>query len=147
MAGPRHDGRPLGRAGLLALLALPALFALAACDRGPALGRSIYFDGVGRDGTLAYSQGPDWLRFTTANCVVCHGERGRGLTVQAAGITGVAPAVTWPALVERGYDEPSLRRALTQGVDPHGREFHYYMPRWVLADEELDALVAWLQRL
>lgn len=129
---------------LVALLALPAL---VACDRGPALGRSIWFDGSGRDGTLAYTQGPDWLRFVTPNCVVCHGERGQGLTVQAAGVTGVAPAVTWSALRERGYDEASLRRALTEGIDPHGREFHFYMPRWALADEELDALVAWLQRL
>lgn len=117
---------------------------------GPAergLGRVIYEDGVGLDGRLEYTQGPEWLRFSGAGCAVCHGDRGQGLTVQAGDVTGAAPAVTWSALAARGYDEATLRVALTAGVDPNGREFHYYMPRWILSDAEADALIRYLRTL
>lgn len=130
------------------LSACVAAFIAAGC--GPAgheLGRAIYDDGVGLEGKIAYTQGPDWLRFASAGCAVCHGNRGQGLTVQASGVTGVAPAVTWAALAARGYDEAALHKALAAGVDPHGREFHYYMPRWAISDAELDALVAYLRAL
>lgn len=124
--------------------------ALTAAGCGPSaseLGRAIYRGGVGLDGRLAYTQGPDWLRFAGSGCAVCHGDRGQGLTVQAGAVVGAAPAVTWTALVARGYDEAALRHALVAGVDPHGREFHYYMPRWTLSAAEMDALVAYLRAL
>jgi mono/diheme cytochrome c family protein len=129
--------------------ALGLLLALAAgCGRaGPSLGKQIYDDGVGVDGRVAYTQGPDWLRFSGSGCAVCHGDRGQGLSVQAGGVTGVAPAVTWAALAARGYDEAAVRTALTEGIDPHGRDFHYYMPRWELTETELDALTAYLRGL
>ena len=53
----------------------------------------------------------------------------------------------WAALAERGYNEATLHRALTKGVDPHGREFQYYMPRWALDDAETKALAAYLKQL
>jgi mono/diheme cytochrome c family protein len=121
---------------------------LAAC--GPSereLGRTIYQDGVGRDGRIAFTQGPDWLRFAGAGCAVCHGDRGQGMTVQAGEVTGAAPAVTWAALAARGYDESSLTRVLVTGIDPHGRELHYYMPRWALSDTDAAALVRYLRAL
>lgn len=128
---------------MILLLALTA-----GCGPGAqSLGERIYVDGTGLDGRLAYSQGPDWLRHAGAGCAVCHGNRGQGMTVQAGGVTGVAPAVDWDSLSARGYDAARLRVALTEGVDPHGREFHYYMPRWVLSDAELDALAAFLRAL
>jgi mono/diheme cytochrome c family protein len=125
------------------------LLALSAgCQRsGASLGKRLFDEGVGLDGRIAYTQGPDWLRFATAGCAVCHGARGQGLTVQASGVTGVAPAIDHTALEARGYDEASLRRALEEGVDPHGREFHYYMPRWKLSDAEFAALAAYLRQL
>lgn len=129
----------------------PLLLALALCagcePGGASLGEQIYRDGVGVSDRLTYTRGPDWLRFAGPGCVVCHGERGQGLTVQASGVTGAAPAITWKALTERGYDEATFRRALLTGVDPHGREFIDYMPRWQLDDTELEALVAYLKQL
>lgn len=126
-----------------------ALLALSAgCERGaPSLGKRIFEDGAGHDGRIAYTQGPDWLRFAGAGCAVCHGARGQGLTVQASGVTGVAPAITRAALEARGYDEATLRRALSEGIDPHGREFHYYMPRWKFSDAEFEALAMYLRKL
>jgi mono/diheme cytochrome c family protein len=121
---------------------------MAACGRsGDALGERLYHEGIGLEGRVTYTQGPDWLRFSGAGCAVCHGDRGQGMTVQAGGVTGVAPAVAWSALAARGYDDASLRVALVSGVDPHGREFHYYMPRWVLSAAELEALGRYLRTL
>ena len=120
----------------------------AGCEpAAPSLGEQIYRDGVGVSGRLQYSQGPDWLRFAGPACLVCHGERGQGLTVQAGDVTGAAPAITWRALEARGYDEAAFGRALRSGVDPHGREFIAYMPRWDLDEAELQALVAYLKAL
>jgi mono/diheme cytochrome c family protein len=127
------------------LLGLAGL--LAGCERHAALGQQIYHEGVGRDGRVAWTEGPDWLRFAGAGCAVCHGDRGQGLTVQVSGVTGVAPAVTWEALQARGYDAATLRHVLVTGIDPHGRELHYYMPRWALADAEADALIGYLRTL
>ncbi|MFU8821761.1 MAG: c-type cytochrome [Gammaproteobacteria bacterium] len=133
---------------VLASAACAVLAFVAGCERmGSSLGRQIYVDGAGPAGRIAYTQGPDWLRFAGVGCVACHGERGHGMTVQASGVTGVAPAVNWAALAERGYDAATLRRALTEGVDPHGREFQYYMPRWALSEDEFAALVAYLKTL
>jgi mono/diheme cytochrome c family protein len=127
---------------------LAAAIAATGCGQSASeLGRAIYRDGVGLQGRLAYTQGPDWLRFAGSGCAVCHGDRGQGLTVQAGAVVGAAPAITWTALAARGYDEASLRHALTAGVDPHGREFHYYMPRWTLSAAEMDALLAYLRSL
>jgi mono/diheme cytochrome c family protein len=130
------------------LLGLLIVVPIAGCGpSGATLGKQLYHEGAGVEGRVAYTQGPDWLRFSGAGCAVCHGDRGQGMTVQAGGVTGVAPAVTWSALAARGYDESTLRVALTAGVDPHGREFHYYMPRWVLSGAEADALVRYLRTL
>lgn len=135
--------------GLLSAAAVGAILALSAgCEpAGSRLGKKIYIDGVGADGALAYTHGPGWMRYAGTGCVVCHGPRGEGLVVAAGGVTGAAPAVKWAALAARGYDRTTLRRALTEGVDPHGRELQDYMPRWELSDEELDALLAYLKAL
>lgn len=119
------------------------------CEHGAeSLGQRIYHDGVGlEDRRLAYTQGPDWLRFVTEGCAVCHGRDGRGLVVQAGEISGAAPPLTRAALAERGYQPTSLRRAITEGLDPHGREFQSYMPRWTMSEPELDALLDYLGTL
>lgn len=133
--------RPLAIAFLAAALA-------AGCGRGEeSLGRQIYHDGVGANGRLAYTQGPEWLRFVTEGCAVCHGRSGEGLVVKAGEVTGAAPALTRAALAERGYDGPALRRAITSGVAPGGRELQAYMPRWSMSESELDALLAYLDTL
>jgi hypothetical protein len=129
-------------------LLLVTLALCAGCEPGgPSLGEQIYRDGVGVSGRLQYTHGPEWLRFAGPACLVCHGERGQGLTVQAGDVTGVAPAITWTALTERGYDEATFRQALRAGVDPHGRELIDYMPRWQLDEAEMDALIEYLRGL
>jgi mono/diheme cytochrome c family protein len=131
-----------------ASLAVLAAAWLAGCGNDTrSLGAQIYLDGVGEHGRLPYTQGPEWLRFASAGCAVCHGQAGQGLVVQAGDVTGAAPPLTRAALAERGYDPAALRRAITEGVDHFGREFHYYMPRWTMSEQELDALLAFLDTL
>jgi cytochrome c oxidase subunit II len=133
----------LSRSALCAVAVL-----VAGCGLGEAsLGKQIYEDGIGREGRIAFTQGPDWLRLAGGGCAICHGDRGEGLQVQAGGITGEAPAVTPAALALRDYNQATLRGALVAGVAPDGRELHYYMPRWELSDAEFDALAAYLQSL
>lgn len=135
------------RGRVLPLLVLCAAL-VAACGPGtPSPGKKIYLEGVGAEGRIGYTEGPDWFRFANAGCAICHGDRGQGLTVRAAGVTGVAPPVTRKALQERGYDRDSLRRALVSGIDPHGREFHYYMPRWRLDERDMAELLDFMEGL
>lgn len=130
------------------VIAFLAVALAGGCGRGEeSLGQGIYHDGVGASGRLAYSQGPDWLRFVTEGCAVCHGGAGEGLVVKAGDVTGAAPALTRAALAERGYDGQALRRAITSGVAPGGRVLQAYMPRWSMSEAELDALLAYLDTL
>lgn len=139
---------PAKTPSLLLLAACSLIALLGGCERSQlALGQQIYFDGAGESGRIGHTQGPEWMRFAGVGCIACHGEQGEGLVVTAAGVTGAAPAVTWDALKARGYDEASLRRALQEGIDPHGREFQHYMPRWELSDTEYAALLAYLRSL
>lgn len=131
-------------------LALPVLLCLGLLGCGPSpeqLGERIYQAGVGAGGRLAYDQGPGWLQMARGGCAVCHGREGQGLAMRAGDASGAAPPLTPGYLAARGYDRASLARAITRGVDPQGRVFGYYMPRWRLGDRELEALLDYLARL
>jgi ABC-type branched-subunit amino acid transport system substrate-binding protein len=92
---------------------------------------------------------------TAARCANCHGSDGRG---RPEG--GVRPAnITWSELTKpyghehdngrrhSAFDEASLKRALTQGVDPDGNPLDGVMPRVELSDRDFHALVAYLKKL
>lgn len=111
------------------------------------LGERIYLQGRGEDGRLDYRQGPAWLAKAGQGCAVCHGGDGQGRIVQAGTLTGAAPALTRDVLEARGYDRQTLRRAIVNGLDPSGRQFGYYMPRWNLSDREMRALLRFLEAL
>lgn len=145
--GTQVRRKPIRRAARLALLGLLALPVLTGCgQRDPGLGERIYQRGEGVSGRLTYRLGPAWLARGGA-CATCHGRRGEGLSVRAGDVTGSAPALTAAALAARGYDAARLRAAITRGIAPDGREFHYYMPRWDLSDTESRALLRYLADL
>lgn len=130
------------------MLAVPLLPLLHGCsDSGVSPGRAIYERAEGINGPLKYTEGPEWLAFVDGGCVVCHGRRGEGLTAKAGDVTGSAPPVRWAILIAGGYDEESVRTAITKGLRHDGTPLHYYMPRWQMTDEELDALMAYLRGL
>lgn len=130
-------------AALLLLLALSA----GCVDTGSALGEKIYGKGVGQEGIIDYEQGPSWLNYTDKGCAVCHGEKGQGRTVQADEVTGSAPPITYERLMEKGYTEEEIRRAIRVGRSQSGRELHYYMPRWNMTKQETDAVIRYLKSL
>ena len=134
---------------MIGRLLLCAVFvASAGCGQSELeLGERIFLQGRGADTRLDYRQGPPWLARAGQGCAVCHGREGQGRVVQAGKLTGAAPALTGDALRARGYDQSSLRRAIVDGLDPSGREFSYYMPRWILSDREMTALQRFLATL
>lgn len=134
---------------MIGRLLLCAIFvASAGCGQSELeLGERIFLQGRGADTRLDYRQGPPWLARAGQGCAVCHGREGQGRIVQAGTLTGAAPALTSDVLKARGYDKQSLRRAIADGLDPSGREFSYYMPRWILSDGEMRALQRYLETL
>ena len=45
------------------------------------------------------------------------------------------------------YDEESIKRAITEGVEPDGEQLDWPMPRWSMSDQDLDDLVEFLKTL
>jgi ABC-type branched-subunit amino acid transport system substrate-binding protein len=122
------------------------------------VGRRLYHDGVNGAGTpitarVAGSSTP--LRGQAMACGNCHGEDGRGRAE-----SGVEPGdVTWSELTKPyghahangrrhgPYDARSFRRAMRDGLDPAGNRLEPAMPLYALGDGDLDALLAYLNRL
>ena len=86
-------------------------------------------------------------------CINCHGADGRG----AEDYVGIAPLnINWYALASTGahvhavrshapFDERSLARAIIFGKDPSGNDMEKVMPRYDMAKEDVEDLVAYLK--
>jgi ABC-type branched-subunit amino acid transport system substrate-binding protein len=148
----------LARCWLL-LLSL-GLSQIAAAQQTPAekLGRQIYVRGSGsaKESITAF-MGDESMNIpaTALPCASCHGKDGAG---RSEG--GVIPSdIRWETLSkaygvtrENGrshpaYTESSLRRAITEGVDPAGNQILVAMPRYRMAESDLSALMAYMRRL
>ncbi len=64
------------------------------------------------------------------------------------------PNITWPELTgphpgtnEPPYTESTLKRAITQCLDPSGGTLDYPMPRWQMSAADLDDLAAFIKTL
>jgi hypothetical protein len=62
------------------------------------------------------------------------------------------PDITWEHLTEehedhQPYNKKSVKEAITEGVEPNGEEMDEFMPRWQMADEDLDDLIEFLKTL
>jgi ABC-type branched-subunit amino acid transport system substrate-binding protein len=86
---------------------------------------------------------------TILPCVQCHGENGRGIGI-------VSPAIDWDTLTDPDghrhlkrthdpFDEASLVDAIRRGIDPTGNDFEATMPKYIMADEDMADLVAYLK--
>lgn len=88
-------------------------------------------------------------------CVNCHGYDGGGIPEG-----GITPSnIAWSALTKRygtihatgrrhgPYDEDSLRRALTMGIDPSKNTLGVGMPKYRMIDSDLESLIAYLKRI
>ena len=121
-------------------------------------GEQIYYTGVSRrTGRLAFQGGPIWLWMHGGGCAVCHGVHGRGGVPVMMG-TKIPSDIRYARLIEVHHEDPVepahppytntlIRRALTHGVNPSGRELDWTMPRWRISDEDFGDLLAYLKAL
>ncbi len=157
-------GQGLSRArcaGFAALaLALPMALHAAAAELTDLQqrGKVIYNRGVSPSGepiqALVGSTGVP-LPARSFPCASCHGRDGKGR--QESGI--IPSDIRWSRLARSyggttakgrrfsAYDQASLAQAITAGIDPAGNRLNEDMPRFRMAPEDLDALVAYLKVL
>ncbi len=118
-------------------------------------GERIYFTGTSSSRLPIIPTGGNiHLRMHGGGCASCHGaDRLGGRLMPRFWIT--APALTPSALFEArdkpadedghgdhgSYDDAALRRAITKGVDPGGKQLDPGMPRWSMADQDLADLI------
>lgn len=145
-----------GRAALVLSLALGFSSVFAEVDHSLQLGRSIYEQGIGRDirEIAAKLHGSVSLTGAAIACAGCHGKDGRG-----SGEAFIrAPDIRWenlnqpfPArragMAEASYDRFAFKQALRAGISSSGRRLDPAMPRFDLADDEIDALIAYLDQV
>lgn len=163
----RSRRRAAGLGGLAALFAqlFFAMPALAEGEPASEAGKQIYRSGVLPSGepVRATVEGDVEVKGEQAACASCHGRSGLGFSEADR----VPQAVTAPVLFRartiehRGlhgsrtqgegtrpaYTSQTLRRAIRDGIDSAGRPLDPLMPRYALADDEIEPLLAYLRSL
>lgn len=139
-------------------------------------GEQIYFTATSQRGTPITFAMPGGgmmgrmptMRGGTMTCADCHGPNGRGGRAQMMMTTFTAPDIRWETLTaadhghaeredDHGeeaeemahppYSEETLKRAITQGVDPADGPLAWPMPRWQMSDQDLEDLIDYLKTL
>jgi mono/diheme cytochrome c family protein len=117
-------------------------------------GERIYWTGADDAGKRAsFEGGPSWLAMHGGSCVDCHGIDGRGGKPVMMG-TAVPPDIRYGVLTkpEEHMDQPlytdaTIKRAITQGLEPGNGKLDMTMPRWTMPERDLDDLVGYLKQL
>lgn len=137
-------------------------------------GEQIYFTATSQRGTaISFDMASGgvmgnmpMMRGGMMACADCHGPNGHGGRVQMMMATFTAPDIRWETLTaadhgheeaeeDHGddemehppYSEETLKRAITQGVNPAGEPLAWPMPRWRMSDADLNDLIAYLKTL
>ena len=121
-------------------------------------GQQIYLHGStasGRDIVATTGDSAEEMPAGNLACASCHGRDGAG---KPEG--GITPSnITWEALTRPygatgisgrshpAYDEQLLKRAITLGMDSAGNKLHILMPRYRLAYQDAEDLIAYLKVL
>jgi len=123
-------------------------------------GERIFFTGINDTGErIRFSSGPAWLWMHGGGCSSCHGNDGKGGFPVMMG-TQISPNITYKALIEGEhehdveeeeeheiYTDESIKRAITQGLEPSGELLDLTMPRWQMSDKDLNDLIDYLKTL
>lgn len=120
------------------------------------LGRSIYEKGIGRDGREigAMVHGSISLKGAAIACIGCHGIDARGggeAFVQVPDIRWMNLSKPYPArrmgTTETPYDQSSFSTAVRTGITASDRKLDPVMPRFDLADDEINSLITYLSTI
>ncbi|NIO70795.1 MAG: c-type cytochrome [Anaerolineae bacterium] len=123
-------------------------------------GETIYFTGVNDRGQrIPFTGGPMWLSMHGGGCASCHGPDGRGGAPVMMG-TEIPLDIRYHHLIEEEHEEEheegevhppytdeTIKRAITEGVEPDGEPMDLTMPRWQMSERDLDDLLEFLKTL
>lgn len=124
-------------------------------------GERIYFTGTSASGSVIRAGGGEFgpgmhQRMHGGGCASCHGSDREGARLMPR-FWLKAPSLTARTLFgddhENGdghgdhasYDSETLKRAITDGIDPAGDSLDTAMPRWSMSEADLNDLIAFLQ--
>jgi len=121
-------------------------------------GEQVYMTATSQRGTpIEYDLPTGGMMRTGLTCASCHGPDARGGRERMMMRTFVAPDIRFQTLAtprknDQGEDEPifteaTVKRAITEGVDPDGKDLEWPMPRWSMSAADLDDLVQYLKTL
>lgn len=127
-------------------------------------GERIYFTGTSSSGNAIRAEMPGMHRMSGGGmaCADCHGSNGRGGTVRMMMGSYQAPDIRYETLTaeqhehdegEGGHEEhppytdETIKRAITEGVDPAGEPLEFPMPRWQMSESDLSDLLDYLKTL
>ena len=162
------------RSLVVLLVAIPAfaliLFSGFGCDRhspmgtngqipnGPydTNGEQIYFTCTSRSGEPILAAGGLVTHGHHWSCADCHGSEGRGRDVTMMMHSFHAPDIRYETLTMGHHDhdddhptytDETIRRAITEGLDPGGDSLDPMMPLWTMTGEDLSDLLDHLKAL
>ena len=128
------------------------------------MGGSMMGGGMGRGTMGSGSMHMEEGAIHGMSCVSCHGRDGSGGKYMAMG-TVQTPSIQYAVLTgaaEEGddhaeaeddehahapYTRETIGRAITEGLNPDGGELEWLMPRWKMKDEDLEALLSYVESL
>jgi len=119
------------------------------------IGKNIFTKGLGSGKNIIANMSDVNVPAKVMACVNCHNANGTGNPE-----SGIFPSnITWFELTKPyggkrkngktypAYDERTLKRAITMGIDPGGNELNSAMPRYNMSLNDIDNLVAYLKTL
>lgn len=122
-------------------------------------GERIYFTGTSESGEPITAQMSGMHRMPPGMmaCVACHGENAQGGTVSMMMGSFVAPDIRYKTLTGKDHSEGSenhspykdetIKRAITEGIDPDGKSLEWPMPRWNMSESDLNDLLSYLKTI
>lgn len=139
-------------AALLVAACAPSSEAPPVSTGAAARGQLLYERGQRADGSTVTARLVSGSAPSSAvPCASCHGLDGRGSREGGVEAPDIRPgALGQPravgARVRGAYTPASLRRAITEGLDPDGQALSPVMPRYAYGSEDLEDLGAWLRQ-
>jgi len=123
-------------------------------------GEQIYFTATSQRGTRITSDIGigGMMRRGGTTCAGCHGANGLGGRGRMMMSTFEAPDIRYSTLTAESHGdedehahepwtEETIKRAITEGIEPDGEALEWPMPRWSMSDEDLDDLLEFLKAL